>query len=199
MQDGEFPKTNLAPAPVADTVHRNRFALGFSEREIRGLFQHTEFLQLPYKSHQLYFFENHTRKVPSHPVAPQQPATVFKLNERTVRKHVLHGPQQPGPLGPHAALDAEIELSLGRMLVDSFHEQKAMTQAEFLKIVREQHNSKLTKGWLHDFIGRHLDQLRMCRSLPQEDLRMAVPRACLEEHIRVLERILRGKIGRAHV
>jgi hypothetical protein len=60
MQDGEFPKTNLAPALVADTVHRNLLALGFSEREIRGLFQHTESLQLPYRSHQLCFFENYT-------------------------------------------------------------------------------------------------------------------------------------------
>jgi hypothetical protein len=64
-----------------------------------------------------------------------------------------------------------------------------------LKIVREQHNSKLTKGWLHDFIGRHLDQLQICRSLPQEDLRMAVPRAYLEEHIRVLETHIAGKLA----
>jgi hypothetical protein len=92
-------------------------------------------------------------------------------------------------------LDAEIELSLVRRLVDAFHEQKAMAQAEFLKIVREQNNSKLTKGWLHDFIGRHLDQLQIRRSLPREDLRMAVPRAYLEEHIRVLETHIAGKLA----
>jgi hypothetical protein len=195
MQDGEFPKTNLAPAPVADTVHRNLLALGFSEREIRGIFQPTEFLQLPYKSHQLCFFKNYTREVLSHPVAPQQLATLFELNERRVRKNLLHGPEQPGPLGRHVALDTEIELSLVWMLVDAFHEQKMMTQAEFLKIVRGQHNSKLTKGWLHDFISRHLDQLQICRSLPREDLQMAVPRACLEEHIRVLETHIPGKLA----
>jgi hypothetical protein len=64
-----------------------------------------------------------------------------------------------------------------------------------LKIVREQHNSKLTKGWLHDFIGRHLDQLQICRCLPREDLRMAVPRAYLEDHIRVLETHIAEKLA----
>jgi hypothetical protein len=44
--------------------------------------------------------------------------TLFELNERTVRKNLLHGPQQPGRLGRHVALDAENELSLVRMLVE---------------------------------------------------------------------------------
>jgi hypothetical protein len=47
-------------------------------------------------------------------------------------------------------------------------------------MVRETYNPKLTKGWVHSFIGRHLDVLQLCRSLPQEDTRMTVPRVYLE-------------------
>jgi hypothetical protein len=45
------------------------------------------------------------------------------LNECTVRKNLLHGPQRPGPLPRHVVLGAEIELSLVWMLVDAFHER----------------------------------------------------------------------------
>jgi predicted LPLAT superfamily acyltransferase len=60
------------------------------------------------------------------------------------------------------------------------------------QIVRER-NHLLTKGWLHTFIGRHLDQLEICRSLPQEDTRMNVPRAHVEEHIQLVKFIIAEK------
>jgi nucleoside-triphosphatase THEP1 len=52
MQDVDFPKTNLASALMADMVHQNVLVLGFLEREIRSLLQHTGFSQIPDKSHQ---------------------------------------------------------------------------------------------------------------------------------------------------
>jgi hypothetical protein len=59
----------------------------------------------------------------------------------------------------------------------------------------EQHKPTLMKGWVHDFIGRHLDELKVCRSLPEEDLRMAVPRAYLEEDMQLLRIHLTGKVA----
>jgi hypothetical protein len=143
----------------------------------------------------IVFFDNYARESLDHPVHPQELATLFELNKRTVWNDLLHGPQQPGPLGRHVVLDGEIELSLIRMLLDAFHEQKAMTQTKFLKIIGEQQNPKLTKGWLHDFIGRHLDELQICRSLPREDLQMAVPRAYLEDHICILYTHITGRVA----
>jgi hypothetical protein len=56
-------------------------------------------------------------------------------------------------------------------------------------------NCLLTKGWLHAFIGRHFGQLQICRSLPQEDTRMIVPRADLEDHIEFAKLIIAGKFS----
>jgi hypothetical protein len=81
------------------------------------------------------------------------------------------------------------------MLLDAFHEEKAITQRGFLRIIKEQHKATLTKGWVHDFIGRYLDDLKVCCSLPQEDLRMAMPRAYLGEHIQLLKTHLTGKVA----
>jgi hypothetical protein len=87
MQDVDFPKTNGAPALMADRIHRNLLVLGFSDPEILGLFQHTEFLQILYKSHQLCFFGNDAKEFLNHRLGTKDLATLFELNERSVRKN----------------------------------------------------------------------------------------------------------------
>jgi hypothetical protein len=82
------------------------------------------------------------------------------------------------------------------MLRDAFHDDKAMTQKEFLRTVQERHESALTKEWVHALIGRHLNGLQVCWSLPQEDLPMAVPRAYLDERIHFLAIHLTGKVAK---
>jgi hypothetical protein len=64
-----------------------------------------------------------------------------------------------------------------------------------LKIVKEQQNSQLRKGWVHDFTDRHLDELQICHFLSQEDMQMAVPRAYLEEHTHLLKTHVTGKVA----
>jgi hypothetical protein len=85
----------------------------------------------------LCFFENYAKEFLNHPFGTKDLITLFELNERPVRKNFLHDPQQPGPLGRHAALNPEVESSLVQMLLDAFHEKKAITQKEFLRIMRE--------------------------------------------------------------
>jgi hypothetical protein len=81
------------------------------------------------------------------------------------------------------------------MLLDAFHKEKAFTQKEFLRIMREQHKPTLTNEWMHDLIGRHLDELKVCLSLPQEDVRMTMPKTYLEEHVQLLKTHLPGKVA----
>jgi hypothetical protein len=47
---------------------------------------------------------------------------------------------------------------------------------------------------VHVFIGRHLDELAVCRSPPQEDLRMAVSRVHFDKYIDLLKIRLTGKV-----
>jgi hypothetical protein len=84
-----------------------------------------------------------------------------EFNERTVGKNSLRGAQQPDPLGRHAALNLEIESSFVEMRIEDFNDQKAMRQQDFLEIVKKRQNSKLMTGWIHDFIGRYLDEFQV--------------------------------------
>jgi hypothetical protein len=89
----------------------------------------------------------------------------------------------PHPLGSHLAIDDQSEADLVTLLVEVFQAGKAMTRKQLQQIVREGHNLKLTCGWGNAFIGRHFDGVHTCRSLPQKDRRVAIPRAHLAESI----------------
>jgi hypothetical protein len=91
-------------------------------------------------------------------------------------------------------MDDESESTFLPIIVDVFHHGQASTNKEMLQIVRER-NHLLTKRWLHAFIGRHFDQLQICRSLPQEDTRMLLPRAHLEEHVPLAKLVIAGQFS----
>jgi hypothetical protein len=91
-------------------------------------------------------------------------------------------------------VDYETESRFVQLFIDAFHRGQELTNKEMLQIVRKG-NHLLTKGWLHEVIGRHLDQLQICRSLPQEETRMIVPRAHLEEHIGIARSVIDGKFS----
>jgi hypothetical protein len=132
MQEGHFPTSNLSPALPAEALRSRLLALDFSRRDISALFRQTEFLQIPYRSHQLCFLHDYARDVLDHPLRTADLAVLFEFNERTVRKNLARGPQEPGPLGRHAALTPEVEASLVEMLLEAFASGKSMTAKEFL-------------------------------------------------------------------
>jgi hypothetical protein len=94
---------------------------------------------------------------------------LFKANKRTVYPALQRGLQKPGPLGRHNALEEESEQALVAMLLEAFraNEEEAAT-AHSAKGDRE----TATWGWVNAVIGRHLDALQTCRSIPQEDTRL---------------------------
>jgi hypothetical protein len=53
-------------ALAADAIHQNLIAFSCSAPEIRHLFQRPDFLQIPYRSHQLCFFQQYTNESPDH-------------------------------------------------------------------------------------------------------------------------------------
>jgi hypothetical protein len=92
-------------------------------------------------------------------------------------------------------LDESFESELTTIILQASNEGEAMTKRQVLTLVLERYSLQLTKGWLHAFVGRHLDILQVCRSLPQEDTRLTVPREHLAAHIEHMRTIVMGKVA----
>jgi hypothetical protein len=195
MEDPASPTSSLAPALSMEQISGKLRALHVDTHQIRALLHNTEFSSLLYKSHQVCFLHEYFPKTLRSEIDANQLAVVFEMNVRTIRKYLLHGPQDPKAPGRHRALDETLESELTAIILQAFNEGKAMTKRQVLALVRERYSPKLTKGWLHAFVARHLDALQVCRSLPQEDTRLTVPREHLEAHIENMKSIVAGKFA----
>jgi hypothetical protein len=153
---------------------------------MRALFERTEFATLHSRSHQICFLADYTANSLQRFLKTRELAEFFEVTDRTVERILQRGPQDPSPPGRHQTFEDDIERGLVQMATDRFHQGAALTNKELLNFIREEKPS-VTKGWVHAFIIRHLDAIQVCRSLPQEDTRMTISRAHLEEHIRLMK------------
>jgi hypothetical protein len=69
-------------------------------------------MQQIYRNHQFCFLDAWCIRVLGHYLSTSQLALVFNMNENTVRRSLNNGPQDPAPLGHHAALDEEKDNTL---------------------------------------------------------------------------------------
>jgi hypothetical protein len=96
------------------------------------LFDHTEFPAIRFKSNQLCHDHEYARRVLNHPVSAKNLATLREMNERTVRRNLLPGPQEPGPPGRHITLTSQSEAALVAMLLDAFHAGQPIGKRQLL-------------------------------------------------------------------
>jgi hypothetical protein len=108
---------------------------------------------------------------------------------------LLRGPEDLAPLGRRAAIDDKSETASIASVLESFQTGKPLTWKQVFDMLHKEYNSRLTKRWLHTFIGRYLDQIRVCRSLPQEDARLIVPRVYVESHIVLMRMHIMGRFS----
>jgi hypothetical protein len=184
---------NLIPALPAEAIIQGLRDVGFCERNIRALLEQTEFTEISFPLHRLCFLRDWARDVLDQCLSSKKLSIAVQINERTGRKNLRRGPQESSPLGRHHALAEDREPTLMRIVVETYHDNQAMTRRQLLNLVRERFNPAMTKGWIITFVGTQMDALRPCRSLPQEDVRLMVPRVQLEEYITTVKAHLAGK------
>ena len=189
---GTSPKSRLRKASTKEELEENLKKIGMSERDIRYLFEKTDFSNLLYRNHQLHFLNDFYIKNYNKHLTSNQLALVFDMNPRTVRKNLATGPQDPKEPGRHKALSEDIENQIIEEVVRRYQDGNSITQAQLLEYVKTNFNASLTFGWINCFLCRNKDKLQKCKSYPQEDLRMTIPREYLEKHIQNLKDYVQG-------
>jgi hypothetical protein len=195
MTKGYHPMLSLAPALSIQQVDDNLRKLRVTGRDILALLNDPELSSIVHKSRQVCFTQRYFYQTLHHELTTNQLAVLFELNPRTSPKYRLRGPQDAQMPSRHRALDAASESELTTMIIQAFNEGKAMTKRQVIELVRERYSAGLTKGWLNTFVGHHLDALQIYGSLPQEDIRLTIPRDNIEAHIEHMKSIVAGKFA----
>ena len=175
-----------------DELEDKLLSIGLSQRDIRYLFASTEFLSLPCLNHQLIFFDNFYRKLFNRPCTTNQLSLVFDMNPRSVRRNLKNGLMEPKELGRHHALSNEIEQQLLNEIELRFKSNNSITQVQLIELIANRYSINVTRGWVNNFLCRRKDEIQKCKSYPQEDTRMAIPREYLEKHIQNLHEVVSG-------
>jgi hypothetical protein len=67
-------------------------ALGFSSGNIRGLFEHTEFATLEWRSPQICLLQDYAGKTLNRRINTKELSDIFEMSERTTRRTLMKGP-----------------------------------------------------------------------------------------------------------
>jgi hypothetical protein len=120
--------------------------ISFYDSDIRALGHRALFPRLRFRSFHICFLVGDPRDMLRHQVSMRELAMVFQFSERTVRRTLLRGPEDPVPLDRHAALDDDFKSRLAALLVQSFRVGKEMTTKDLLQTIRRDYGPNLTKG-----------------------------------------------------
>ena len=175
--------STLSPALPLSEIEAKLEMLDISPRFIRALIRDPEFQSKLYKNHQLCYLHEFTLKLNGPYLSYKQLSEIFGMNPKTVSRSLRNGPQDPKPLGRHQALENNIEEQIVTQIINKANMGEAMTYKQVLLYAKELSKKDLTRGWLNQFYLRNNHMIKKCRSFPQEDLRLCIPREYLKKHI----------------
>jgi hypothetical protein len=127
-------------------IGRNLADVDFRPRSIRFLFEHSDFPAQEFRTHQICFREEWSRETLGCEVRISELCVIFDITERTVRRALLCGPEDPNPPGRHRALSPDVESDLIALVIGAFQSGNPFNNKELLKTVWERYDPKLTKG-----------------------------------------------------
>jgi hypothetical protein len=132
MTDEQLHNPNLASPLIVATLFAKLDALGFSARDLRALFGHSEFPTLRSRPHQICFLAEFGPNIVQQSLKTRELAVLFDATERAVERTLTKGPQDTSPPDCHLAFDDHTERALVDMILDRFERPSARTTKELL-------------------------------------------------------------------
>jgi hypothetical protein len=120
-------KLHFLPGPDVAIPYARIATVSFSPRNVRALFEHTEFATHEWRLHQICFLHDYAGKTFNRRLDMKELSGIFEMSERTIRRILAKGPQDPSPPGRHRAMDDTTESTFMEIIVDAFHHGQALT------------------------------------------------------------------------
>jgi hypothetical protein len=89
--------------------------------------------------------------------------------------------------GRHSAIDEDSEREILELNEAQIDKCKQIIRTEILHYRETKYFRPVSRGWVDSFILRHRNDMTETKSTPQEDRRLEVPRAFLDEQYAVCE------------
>jgi hypothetical protein len=160
---------------------------GLAGQDIRALFRDTDWRSLDSRHRQLAFLYDFTRCKCSLGLSNQVLGRIFQIAPQHVAKILCKS--RNSSRHPHRllTLEEDQEIFVLDFTRHEVSEGNYMTQREVLSFVAESFGKTVTHGWLSSFLGPWSDHITQTVVLPQEQLRLQIPRSFLDDYIRIIQ------------
>jgi hypothetical protein len=110
-----------------------------------------------------------------------QLARVFECHPARLTVALENGFDEPKPHSRHSAFDHDSEGGILIWVKAQTEKSGLVTRTDLRYYYQTKYSHPVTRGWADSFILRDGDVLAKTKSVPQEDTRLEVPRAFLDE------------------
>jgi hypothetical protein len=164
----------------------------FSERVARALQRESGFEGLLYRAHQICFVAHFAWETTGQELSVNQLARAFDCHSTRMKAALANGFEESKTRGWHMAFDHDSEADILICIEAEAEKSRPVTRAELRYYCEAKYTRSVSKRWVDSFILRHEVDLTESKSTPQEEVRLEVPRAFLDETICCLRDHVQG-------
>jgi hypothetical protein len=152
-----------------------------SLRDIRWLHQDAAFVALATRNEQIRYLDDLRDRAGQPLLTTKQLAEAFLTSSGNIRQIRWSARQQKRTRGRPRSIDSVTEHEIVDFITRETEQHRYITKSNLIQYVIREYANNVTTGWLRSFFQRNADQLGMTVALPQEMLRMQIPRSHLNE------------------
>jgi transposase len=185
-----------APAlPPHELAHRLE-STGMSARDVRAMFHDPDFQAIEDRNSQLLYLHEYALSECYVSINSKKLAEIYQISEGHVRRIRCAArkkeEKKPQPVGRPRKLSEDQEKEILDWILDLGSSLRYPTKREVLDEIENRYGKALSYGWLHDFLGRYREEVACTKVFPQEDPRLEVPRAFLEQYLALIHEHVLG-------
>jgi hypothetical protein len=184
--------TSGAPAIPDEELLPSLQKYCFNEWMIWILRREPGFEELQYRSHPIYIVADFVRETAGQELSVNQFARNFECHPAGVKVALANGLEEPKSRGQHSAFDDDSEGEILTWIEVQTKKYRPMTHTYLRHYCQTKYSRPVTRGWIDSFSLRHGDDLTEAKITSQEDTRLEVLRAFLDEMVRCLREYVQG-------
>jgi hypothetical protein len=175
--------TSAASAIPDEKLISNLQKYCFNELMVRTFQREPGFEELRYRSHQICFVADFARETAGQEMSVNQLAKAFECHPVRVKVALANGFEKLKSRGRHSALDDDLENEILTWIEVQAEKSRLVTRTDTRHYFKTKYSRPVTRGWIDSFILRDGDDLTKTKNALQEDARLEVPGAFLDETI----------------
>jgi hypothetical protein len=169
-----IPHKELLPQPL-------QYCL--SERMTRILQREPSFDQLRFRSHQIYFVKDFAQRNGGQDLSLSQLSKAFRCDADRVKTALENSLNDLKVRGRHFAFDDESEIQILEWIQIQAEKCAPVTRTDFRHHCKVKYSCSISRRWVDSFILPHKADLSDTKSTLQEDARLEVLRAFLDDTV----------------